>query len=106
MKDFTKNEQFQKHLQRRVDVFRKFQPRVKLSHLAQKERSQVSLKRRPFLNVSPLNNPGAFHKLNRQLRKQATHAVTDIQETEYADLRKKFFYLDHTAEVLENYRRL
>ena len=53
-----------------------------------------------------MNNPEVFHKLNKQMRKQAVHAVTDIQETEYADMRKKFFYLDHTAEVLENYRRL
>ena len=32
--------------------------------------------------------------------------MTDIQQTEYSDLRNKFFFLDHTAEVLENYRRI
>lgn len=40
------------------------------------------------------------------MRKRATAAVQDIQDTEWYDMSKKFFYLDHTAEVLENYRRL
>ena len=33
-------------------------------------------------------------------------AVHDIERTEKGDLGRKFFYLDHTAEVLENYRRI
>lgn len=33
-------------------------------------------------------------------------AVDHIWNTEGQDLRQKFFYLDHTAEVLENYRRI
>lgn len=32
--------------------------------------------------------------------------MQDIRDTEWYDMSKKFFYLDHTAEVLENYRRL
>ena len=39
MQDFTKSEAVQKHLQNRVDVFRKLQPAVKLSSLAKKEGS-------------------------------------------------------------------
>lgn len=39
------------------------------------------------------------------MKQQVSKAVTDIQETEYSDMRNKFFALDHTAEVLENYRR-
>ena len=33
-------------------------------------------------------------------------AIDDIEESERDDLGRKFFYLDHTAEVLENYRRI
>jgi len=32
--------------------------------------------------------------------------VTDIEREEMGNLSKKFFLLDHTAEVLENYRRI
>ena len=34
------------------------------------------------------------------------HTVDDIWVKEGGDLMKKFFVLDHTAEVLENYRRI
>ena len=53
-----------------------------------------------------MNNPLAFHQLNKRLGKQSSNAVTDIQQTEFYDMRQKFFALDHTAEVLENYRRI
>ena len=32
--------------------------------------------------------------------------MEDIHRSEFTDMSKKFFYLDHTAEVLENYRRI
>ena len=44
--------------------------------------------------------------MNKVMRKRASQGVSDIQSDEFGDMRKKFFYLDHTAEVLENYRRL
>ncbi len=44
--------------------------------------------------------------MNLELNRQATGAIDNIWNTEGQDLRKKFFYLDHTAEVLENYRRV
>lgn len=53
-----------------------------------------------------MNNPMAFHRVNKKLTKQSSAAVTDIQQKEYFDMRRKFFVLDHTAEVLENYRRI
>ena len=53
-----------------------------------------------------MNNPQAFRKANIGLKKQVNEAVDDIYRSEYSDLSKKIFYLDHTAEVLENYRRL
>ena len=53
-----------------------------------------------------MNNPQAFYKINKQLRYQATRAIDDIHRTEFTNMSKKFFYLDHTAEVLENYRRI
>ena len=77
-----------------------------MSSMAKKSPRNVSKKRRPFLNTSAMNNPKAFYKLNQKLRAQAHGAVKDIQDTEWADMRKKYFYLDHTQEVLENYRRL
>lgn len=44
--------------------------------------------------------------MNRSLQKYARAAVTDIEEKEWFNMREKFFALDHTAEVLENYRRI
>ena len=58
------------------------------------------------MSTSPLTNPRAFKHANLALREQATHVVDDIWEKEGGDLRNKFFLLDHTAEVLENYRKI
>ena len=51
-------------------------------------------------------NPYKLRRLNIDLKRQATKAVDKIWDEEGGSLRNKFFYLDHTAEVLENYRRV
>ena len=106
IKDFTKHERFTTHIKNRKEVVRKNWPKPDLSGLASKPAGKVSQKRRPFLNISKINNPQAFHRLNRSLHKQTSAAVEDIRVNEYFDMRNKFFALDHTAEVLENYRRI
>ena len=53
-----------------------------------------------------MSNPKLYSFANTQIRKQAVQAVHDIERTEKGDLGRKFFYLDHTAEVLENYKRI
>ena len=53
-----------------------------------------------------MNNPEAFRRVNRALQKDARFSVKDIQDNEWYNMREKYFYLDHTAEILENYRRL
>lgn len=63
-------------------------------------------KRRDYLNISRLTNPKLYSFANQALRKEATNTITDIQRSEASDLSKKFFLLDHTAEVLENYRKI
>lgn len=63
-------------------------------------------KRRPHINISPIANPKLYSFANKEIRKEAIQAVHDIEITEKGDLGRKFFYLDHTAEVLENYRRI
>ena len=63
-------------------------------------------KRRPHFNTSPIANPKLYSFANKEIRKEAIKAVHDIENTEKGELGRKFFYLDHTAEVLENYRRI
>jgi hypothetical protein len=43
---------------------------------------------------------------NRAIRKTAVGQIHDIELGERDDLGRKFFALDHTAEVLENYRKI
>ena len=40
------------------------------------------------------------------MRKQAQEGVDSVYENDKDRLAEKFYYLDHTAEVLENYRKL
>ena len=43
---------------------------------------------------------------NQALKKETSEALHKIEYFEKEKLGERFFYLDHTAEVLENYRRL
>ena len=58
------------------------------------------------MNISRLVNPKLYSFANKALRKEASETITAIEERESHDMSKKFFALDHTAEVLENYRRI
>lgn len=84
--------------------FKADQPQVSLSELA--AASEVPKKRRTYLRTSRLENPKLYSFANKDLRNQTSTALHDLERTEKGDLGRKFFYLDHTAEVLENYRRL
>ena len=77
---------------------------VKLSEVAQAE--EMPKKRRAYLDTSQKNNPEFGSFANKVLRKQATAAVDSIYDDEKQRLGQKFYYLDHTAEVLENYRKM
>lgn len=105
-KDFTKNSVFRDAVKMRTESFKSRIPFVPLSKIARLDRRLVSRKRRPFLSMSPLLNPRAAALANKAAQTQAGGAVKDIWNTEGGSLRDKFFALDHTAEVLENYRRL
>jgi hypothetical protein len=74
--------------------------------MATAEPKSVSRKRRPFIITSPLLNPKAMKHANAAITQQASGVVQDIWDKEGGSLRNKFFVLDHTAEVLENYRRI
>jgi hypothetical protein len=56
--------------------------------------------------TSNIADPKIMKLTNQALQSQATHVVQDIWEKEGGSLRNKYFILDHTAEVLENYRRI
>ena len=43
---------------------------------------------------------------NRELKYELSQDLHDIEFEERDDLGRKFFALDHTAEVLENYRKI
>ena len=79
---------------------------VKFSEMAEAEAAEVTKKRRPYIDTSPRTNPKFTSFANRTLRKQAVEGVNSIQRDEKARLGEKFYYLDHTAEVLENYRKI
>jgi len=53
-----------------------------------------------------MNNQEAYHKINKVLQKRVSKIVDMNRQSNYYDLSRKFFFLDHTAEVLENYRRI
>ena len=106
-KDFTKNESFKDHMQRRVQTFKGRLPLIPLSKMANKDPRTVSKKqRRPYMITSVVGDPRIMKHTNRALQSQATHVVEDIWQKEGGSLRDKYFVLDHTAEVLENYRRI
>ena len=56
--------------------------------------------------LSQINSPKILKKINQDIKKMTFNQIDEIIEKEGQDLRRKFFYLDHTAEVLENYRRI
>lgn len=58
------------------------------------------------MSLSPILNPKVMKHANKALMREATNTVDDIWDKEGGSLRNKFFVLDHTAEVLENYRRI
>ena len=105
-KDFTKNESFKDHMKRRVLFFKARVPLIPLSRMANAEPRTVSRKRRPYMVTSATADPKIMKHANQALQRQATHSVEDIWQKEGASLRDKYFVLDHTAEVLENYRRI
>ena len=74
--------------------------------MATAEPKSVSRKRRPYMITSPLLNPKVMKHANAAITQQASGVVQDIWDKEGGSLRNKFFILDHTAEVLENYRRI
>ena len=44
--------------------------------------------------------------INKTAKKQALQGIDSVAESDRGHLHEKFYYLDHTAEVLENYRRI
>jgi hypothetical protein len=86
LKDMTKDEQFKKHLRARKQVYLRQQPVPKISALSAKSPAQVPKRRRKFLNLSPMNNPQAFYKINKHIRTQATAAVEDIRRSEFTNM--------------------
>lgn len=105
-KDFTKNSSFKDHMKRRVDFFKARLPLIPLSKMAHADPKTVSRKRRPYMVTSALLGPKIMKHTNAAITQQATSVVQDIWDKEGGSLRNKFFVLDHTAEVLENYRRI
>jgi hypothetical protein len=91
---------------RRVKAFKSRIPLIPLSKMANAEPRTVSRKRRPYMVTSVTSDPRIMKHTNRALQSQATHVVDDIWAKEGGSLREKYFVLDHTAEVLENYRRI
>lgn len=104
IKDFTKHKDFKQSLDEKSKAFRKGQPDVKLSDMAKMK--DVSTKRRTYLDTSVKTNPGLGSFANRVLRKQAVQGVDSAYSAEKGRMGEKFYYLDHTAEVLENYRKI
>ena len=87
-------------------MFKKRQPEVKLSELASSSDETIPKKRRAYLDTSAKTNPTFSSFANKVLRKQAQEGVDSVYENDKDHLAEKFYYLDHTAEVLENYRKL
>ena len=87
-------------------MFQAKQPHVKLSELASVEDEDVPKKRRAYLDTSPRTNQDFNAFANKSLRKQAGKGVDSVWNDELDNFSEKFFYLDHTAEVLENYTKI
>ncbi len=79
---------------------------VRLSQLASTSPDKVPKIRREYFNRGRISNPKFYSYANRVIRKQAVSGIHDLELSERDDLGRKFFALDHTAEVLENYRRI
>lgn len=77
-----------------------------LSDMALKDPNSVSRKRRPYLSTSVIANPKAMVKVNKGMAYSALKNMDTVWRGQGRYLKDKFFYLDHTAEVLENYRRI
>lgn len=59
-----------------------------------------------YLDTSMKTNPTFGSFANKELRRQATAGVDSVYMNDKDRLYEKFYYLDHTAEVLENYRKI
>ena len=103
-KNFTKHASFQEVLDNAEKDFKERQPQVRLSKMALAK--EVPRKRRLYFNRGRTSNPRFHQFANKGLRRQSVAAIFDIQDQERDTLGRKFFALDHTAEVLENYRRI
>ena len=90
----------------RMRIFKDSLPFIPLSKVAKADPKALPRKRRPYMSMSQSLNPKLMKTANQEMTKQATHVVDDIWEKEGGSLRNKYFLLDHTAEVLENYRRI
>lgn len=66
----------------------------------------MSRTRRAYIDTSVKSNPEFGSFANKVLRKQAIEGVDSVYDAERALLGEKFYFLDHTAEVLENYRKI
>ena len=74
--------------------------------MAEAEPDNVPKRRRQYMDTGKSTNPVLYSFANQALRKKASGAVHELERNERAMLGDRFFYLDHTAEVLENYRRI
>ena len=104
MRDFTKHQDFKQAVKQKQDQFRRNQPPVKLSTIADPS-APVPKARRPYLDTSPMSNPSFTTFANKMLKKTATKGVDQAINSEKQDMQEKYYFLDHTAEVLENYRK-
>ena len=79
---------------------------VKLSELAEASNEEVPKKRRVYLDTSIKTNQSFGSFANKVLKKEAAAGVDSVYNDEKERLGEKFYFLDHTAEVLENYRKI
>ena len=93
-------------MNKRKEIFNENKPLIPLSKMANADPKTVPRKRRPFISSSPMNNPKVLKAVNQHLKGRVSDSIQDIWDKEGGSLRNKFFMLDHTAEVLENYRRI
>lgn len=57
-------------------------------------------------NITRITNPEKLRRINNALTTTIKKNVGQLLENEIPSLREKIFLLDHTAEVLENYRKV
>ena len=58
------------------------------------------------MDTGKTTNPVLYSFSNQGLRRETSQQLHQIERDERGILGDRFFYLDHTAEVLENYRRI